>query len=101
MSVQFRIIEFRENQLGGERDVTWGQIDEQAWGNYCRALNIFFSKRTKKQGKCMQYWAIDLSKCSLLNIEGASSSETVKQTRYITQFKDLEDHHFCNIRREN
>jgi len=34
-------------------------------------------------------------------MEGASSSETVKQPRYITQCKDLEDHHFCNIRREN
>jgi hypothetical protein len=34
-------------------------------------------------------------------MEGASSSETVKQTRYITQCKDLEDHHFCNIPRED
>jgi hypothetical protein len=34
-------------------------------------------------------------------MEGVSSSETAKQTRYITQCKDLEDHHFWNIRREN
>ena len=66
-----------------------------------RSSEKFLYKRTKKQGKCMQYWAIDLNKCSLLNMEAASSSETVKQTRYITQCKDLVDHHFCNIRREN
>jgi len=41
MSVQFRIIEFHENQLGSKRGVTWGQTDEQAWGNYCKALKIF------------------------------------------------------------
>jgi len=55
MSVQFRIIEFHENQLASKRDVTWGQADEQAWGNYCKAPKFFLSKRTKKQGKRMQY----------------------------------------------
>ena len=51
----------------------------------------------------MTYWANHLKKKNVrfLNMEEDSSSETAKQTPYITQCKNLEDDHFSNIRRES